>query len=88
MKQKIEYYVTPIDGSEVSEWWRSRYYKRISAPKWEKLKDEDDIEKILKTHRYSFDFYPDNDDFHQEIEFDVIVKKITTTENIICNRDF
>lgn len=83
MKQKIEYYVTPIDGSGVSGWWRHRRYKRINAPKWEKLKDKDNIEEILKTHRYTFDFYPDNDDFHQEIEFNVIIKKITITEEIL-----
>lgn len=75
---KVEYYVTPVDNSEISEWWGCRYYKRIRAPKWEKLKDKDNIEEILKTHRYTFDFYPDNDDFHEEVEFDVIIKKVTT----------
>ena len=48
-----------------------------------KLKETDNISEILKTHKYSFKFYPDNDDFNQTIEFEVDIKKITTKTEII-----
>lgn len=79
VNKKVEYYVRPVADASIIYWWPHRYHKRISAPSWEKLKDTDNIGEILKTHKYTFDFYPDNDDFHEEVEFDVIIKKITKT---------
>jgi len=59
--------------------WKHRNFKRISAPSWEKLNPKyDNIEEIIKTHKYKYDTYPDNDSFHEIYEYTVKIKKVTT----------
>ena len=77
--KKIEYFVKCINDDNLSLWKR-RYFKCFSAPLWEKLNSKlDNIEEIVKTHKYKYDTYPDNDCFHITIEYNVEIKKITTS---------
>lgn len=76
--EKIEYFVKCSNDSNFNLWKR-RYYKRITAPLWEKLNPEkDNINEIIKTHKYKYDTYPDSDDFHNIVEYNVEIKKVTT----------
>jgi hypothetical protein len=76
--EKIEYFVKCINDNNLDV-WKHRYFKRSNAPLWEKLNPEkDNIEEIIKTHKYKYDTYPDNDCFHEMIEYTVEVKKVTT----------
>jgi hypothetical protein len=76
---KIEYFVKCINYDENYQLWRHRYFKKQFAPLWEKLNPEyDNIEEIIKTHKYKYDTYPDNDCFHIVIEYTVEIKKVTT----------
>lgn len=82
-KIKEEYYVRCVNEEQLL-WWKSRYYKKIYAPVWEKLDPKrDNINEIIKTHIYSFDTYPDNDDFHIVVNYDVEIKRIEKIEEII-----
>jgi hypothetical protein len=79
MKKRVEYYVACKPDDENIEWWRSRRYKRVEAPKWEKLDSkEDNIDEIIKTHQYTCETWPDNDDFHISITYNVDIKKVTS----------
>lgn len=76
--KKIEYFVKCIDDKNY-QLWRRRCFKKQFAPLWEKLNFKyDNIEEIIKTHKYKYDTYPDNDCFHEIIEYTVEIKKITT----------
>lgn len=76
---KIEYFVKCINYDENYQLWRRRYFKKQFAPLWEKLDPEyDNIEEIIKAHKYKYDTYPDNDCFHTIIEYNVEIKKVTT----------
>ena len=76
--EKIEYFVKCIKDKNFFI-WKSRYFKQISAPLWEKLNPEkDNIEEIIKTYKYKYDTYPDNDCFHKIVEYTVEIKKVTT----------
>lgn len=79
----VTYYVRPKRWQGLEKWWKSRRFKRISSPGWEKLTENDNIEEILKTHRYRYDFYPDNDSFHRVILFFVDIKKVTITTEFV-----
>lgn len=77
--EKVEYFVKCINDDNF-QLWRHRYFKQQFAPLWEKLNPkEDNIEKIIKTHKYKYDTYPDNDCFHTIIEYTVEIKKVITT---------
>ena len=81
--EETKYFVRCINDSNL-QWWKSRYFKRQSAPLWEKLNPEkDDIEEIIKTHKYKYDTYPDNDCYHTVVEYTVEIKKVTTTTEYI-----
>lgn len=76
--KKIEYFVKCVND-ENYQVWKRRYFKKQFAPLWEKLDSGyDNIEEIIKTHKYKYDTYPDNDCFHTVIEYTVEIKKITT----------
>ena len=75
---KTEFFVKCVSDKNY-QLWKHRYFKRISAPSWERLDPRyDDIEKIIKTHKYKYDTYSDNDCFHEMIEYTVEIKKVTT----------
>jgi len=81
--EKIEYFVKCVNNDNF-QLWKRRHFKQINAPLWEKLNPErDNIEEIIKTHKYKYDTYPDNDSFHKIIEYTVEIKKvITITEHL------
>ena len=81
--EETKYFVKCINDSKL-QLWRHRYFKRQFAPLWEKLDPEkDNIEEIIKTHKYKYDTYPDNDCFHTIIEYTVEIKKVITTTEYI-----
>lgn len=76
---KVEYYVTCKPDDKELKIWNRRNYKRIEAPKWERLDPKkDNIEEIIKTHQYTRETWPDNDDYHVPITYNVDIKKVTT----------
>ncbi len=68
------YYIKAIPSQ--SSLWYSRQYKTRKAPAWHKLK-KSEIENVLKTHKYTMDIYPQNDDTCINYTFDVKVMKVT-----------
>lgn len=76
--KEIKYFVRCINDSNL-QLWRHRYFKQQSAPLWEELDPKrDNIKEIIKTHKYKYDTYPDNDCFHTIIEYTVEIKKVIT----------
>jgi len=76
--EKVEYFVKCINDENLDV-WKCRYFKRINAPLWEKLNPQkDNISEIIRTHRYKYDTYPDNDCTHGIIEYTVEIKKVIT----------
>lgn len=79
MKKRIEYYVSCKKDDKNFKCWIKRKYKRVEAPIWEKLdQKEDNINEIIKTHQYTCETWPDNDDYHIPITYNVDIKKVTS----------
>lgn len=71
---RITYYVKAVP--EQFDLWKRRnnYWGKFTI--WERLKSNE-VNDVLKTHKYTLKIYPDND-CHSFIEtFDVIIKKVT-----------
>ena len=84
MKNKIEYYVACRRDDEYHWLWTHRHYKKQKSSRWQKLNSEiDNIEEIIKTHQYTCEAWPDNDDYHFSHTFNVEIKKIVTITEII-----
>lgn len=84
MKNKIQYYVACRRDDEYHRLWTYRHYKKQKSSRWQKLNSEiDNIEEIIKTHQYTCEAWPDNDDYHFSHTFNVEIKKIVTITEII-----
>lgn len=80
----IKYYVSCCKNDVNRALWLHRNHKSIKATEWQEIDEEkDDVEEIIRTHKYVFETFPDNDDFHLPVEYNVDIKKITITSEIL-----